>query len=348
MVIVAVLGMLIVALVLSAQLGDAWVATQALQRYQLGKETNYQVARSAFELALQLLMVDDNDSDGPQDLWALGVQEMVWEGRTLQLEIRDEASRFPLRPLMEPQEEPSGPTPGEAPEPAGDESQNQRVQLEGALARLLDQAGLPGQDAVNALLDWTDPDDQSRPGGGETYATLRVKNAPLDSLAELQYLHHWELPQLPPPLPLDGGRALEAARAVDLAFSIREEKGEEREGEVLASAWSDWLTLWSEGNVNVNTAPAEILSALDERMNDAIVQEIVSVRQKQALEKEEDLQSIAGIDADLAFRLNRVVCYQSEIFRIRVVVNSTPGRVQLNAVVDRSGDKPRVLLWEVR
>jgi len=113
------------------------------------------------------------------------------------------------------------------------------------------------------------------------------------------------------------------------------------------SVWSDWLSVHSEGKININTAPREILLALDEEMTEALVEEIVSKRQEGSLSGEEDLRQIAAIDEDLLFRLGRLIRYNSQYFRVRIRVSSPPGPINVEAVVLRDKSNPKVVRWEV-
>ncbi len=344
MVILAVLAMLVIITVLSAQLGDNSVALDHRQKVIRTREENYQMARSAVELAMDLLMVDTNDYDGPGDLWAFGSQRLTWEGKPLFLEIRDEEGRFPLMKLMR-----------------GEKNSEEIRPYEEALGRLLQRNGLSEKEAVASLEDWCDADSEVRPGGGEAgaFTDIRVKNAPLDSLDELRYVSRWGPPTLPPPDPLNaGGLFAEEAekyrvplegRGADMLETVT---GQQRQDSWVklkgASEWSDWLTLYSAGKVNLNTAPAEVLRSLDAYMTDTVVNELMSKRSTKALKKEDDLKQIAGVDGDLAFRLAKVAGFKSDHFRIRVVVDVRPGRMQLDAFVKRSKKgAPKVLYWKV-
>ena len=273
-------------------------------------------------MAVNLLKADEDDVDGPSDLWATGPQALDWEGRKLVLTVEDEERRFPILSLV-----PSKPVSDAQFEPS-----DQQQALTECLQRLLERAG-QSQQAVPSLIDWMDADSISLPGGAEVglQPEQPVKNSPLDSLGELRFIRGWSTPTLPKPQPL---------------VNFFEEEPDDRNNPQ-ESEWSDWLSIHSSGKININTAPRELLRALDAEMSDSLVSAIVARRLKKSLTGSEDLNELPGMNADLAFRLNRLVSYSSKRFRIRVVVDEEPGRVTLTATVTR-GDEFKILAWDVR
>lgn len=335
MVILAVMATLIVALALAMQLTDAGVDADRMMDYVSAREANYQVARSAVEMGLEVIRADDNDSDGPDDTWAVGQLDVEWEGKSVSLRITDEESRFPLnRLLARPDDE---------------------KELAQALLLFTRRAGVENAEgAVDRLLDWSDPDLYRRPAGAEfgDYGKDRVKDAPLDSLAELARLPLWNLP---PALPAP--RRRQAPRLEELqGKEIPEEarltppQGPQQVtvGGAPASEWSDWLTLHSSGKINVNTAPPELLMSLDPDMTDVTAQEIAQRRADKAFTSGEQLREVPGLDADLLFRLEKMLGYRSNTFEIQAEVHEPPGQISVRAVVRRGGGPMRVLWWEVR
>ena len=81
MVILMVLATLLMLIIFTLQLGDSSTALHHLEERTRQREQNYQVARSAVELAMDLLKVDEIDVDSARDAWALGSQSLRWEGR---------------------------------------------------------------------------------------------------------------------------------------------------------------------------------------------------------------------------------------------------------------------------
>ncbi len=341
MVVIVVLGLMLVAVTLVNMFALDTSALDNFQRRAYSREANYQVARSALELGLALLRVDDAEVDGADDLWAAGPQEMIWEGRTLRIEIEDEERRFPVNALV-----PENLPPGQVFAP-----NEEQDALAKALARFLDRQGLAGQSATAALTDWMDPDNVPTAGGTESSIdpAVPVKNRRLDSFEELIYIRDWRSPGLPPPLPLLGGAASMFNQGDDVEAADQDTfaNQESELSRANPSRWSDWLSLHSQGKININTAPKEILLCLDEQMSEGLVEEIIRRRQEGSLSSEEDLRALPMMDEDLLFRLGRLIRFNSEFFRLRIGVSSLPGPVRLEAVVLRDKRDPRVIRWEV-
>jgi type II secretory pathway component PulK len=361
MVILSVVAMLIMLTIMATQLSDASVALELQQRNVAAREVHYQMARSGVELAMQLINADSTTTDSAQDLWALGSQAVTWEGKKMVLEIRDEDSRFPLTMVTNTTTANTTATAANTTATAtsanSTTSNSTTMLYTTALQSLLTRAGLPAAQAVAALQDWTDADQEVRPGGAEqgSYPNVRVKNGPLDSLEELQYILYWGAPTLPPPAPLSSGQlTVEEQQSLNNTVASTQPSGPASGASGSwapvsgGSDWSDWLTLWSGGKVNVNTAPAEVLRCLDPSMTDTIVAELIATRAQKVLKSQQDLQSVSGIDADLAFRLSKLVGYNSQYFRIRIAVDEPPARISLEVVVNRSqSHQMTVVSWRV-
>lgn len=343
MVVLMVLLIIFVAIVMTTVLGDAWVTTQTMFRHAELRERNYLAARSVVEMAMELLRADTNDYDGFGDFWALGQQKVPFDGREFVMEISDEDRRFPLNQLAK-----------------GKPEETKR--LHDALVRFMVRAGAPGEQAVDSVTDWIDPDSLRNPQGAEQgdYGPDLVKNGPLDSVKELTYIRGWEnAPTLPPPKgftrnPMEALGGLQQAEVeklkgeLDLDLDLPSPSPSGSPGltpEANTSHWSDWVTPWSGGRINVNTAPAEVLRSLDDGMNDGVVQEIVSKREQSPLKSDQDLRNIAGMNADLAFRVGSLVGYKSSYFKIKVAINEMPGRMELDVVVRREGGALQVVEW---
>lgn len=186
------------------------------------------------------------------------------------------------------------------------------------LERLLSLLGHPA-DWVETLLDWMDADDQPRPGGAEREFYLSqkkphpAKNGPLDSLEELLLI-----------------------KGVDPSMFYG---GEGKEG------LKDYLTVHSDGRINLNTAGPTMIMSLSPKIDQAMVQAVVAYRRETPFQKPEDLRSLPGWDAVYP-SISSEITVQSNFFSIEVVGNYREARALVQAVVRREGRRTRVLTWK--
>ncbi len=126
---------------------------------------------------------------------------------------------------------------------------------------ILDQANIPQDrwpELIDCFLDWTDGDDLHRLHGAESddafYAQrgYKVKNAPLDTVDELLLI-----------------------KGFDEEIVYGSPAGTAPEEAITGIGY--WLTAWSHGRVNINTASREVLLTLP-GIDDWIVDEILELR----------------------------------------------------------------------
>ena len=178
---------------------------------------------------------------------------------------------------------------------------------------LLSTASLESS-ASEALADWLDMDDIARPNGaeGRFYAALREpygpKNGKLDTIGELALV-----------------KGYGAAASVQLAR---------------------YLTTYSDGLVNINTAPKEVLMALSEEITPEMAEKLIERRKRKPFSNASDIREIKGFDT-LVFSLQGRIKVKSDIFRVRTRAISGGVAREVEAVVS-TGNPKRVLYWRAR
>lgn len=183
--------------------------------------------------------------------------------------------------------------------------------------RLFRSLGL-AVDTLEAVADWVDSDDIQRSGGAETrfYKALEkpyfAKNAPLESYEELRMVAGFDDKTL---LKL-----------------------------------SPYVTVYAESGsapysrVNANTAPAEVLAALDERMSPDLAARLVEFRRTTPIRNPADIAAIPGFET-VGIALRDKIAVKGTVFRIqsRAQVNETVRLVE--AVVRSTGTQSTILYW---
>lgn len=175
------------------------------------------------------------------------------------------------------------------------------------------------QEVWPAVADWIDGDDTPRSGGAESayYKGLKApysaRNARLETLAELSLVRG-----MPPEM---------------------------------VSVLQPYVTVYAPlqggavSQVNINTAPKEVLLALDERIDERLAERIIEERRLKPFRSTSELSRISGLDT-IAIGLIGKISVKGSIFRITAVAQSGSAGRTVEAVVRLSGSAPEYLAWQ--
>lgn len=186
----------------------------------------------------------------------------------------------------------------------------------GRLFRILKIDG--GPDLLDALADWIDLNDYPHPGGAETiyYNSITPpyasKNGRMDTTGEL-------------------------ALVKGFAGAVMEKL-------------SPFVTVFSDtpnaptAPININTAPKEVIAALDDRITDDMAKRVIEERSSSPFKNPAELSRVAGFET-IATGLLTNISVKGNVYLIR-----SEGRVQdvsrtIDAVIRLAGIRPQFLYW---
>jgi general secretion pathway protein K len=187
-----------------------------------------------------------------------------------------------------------------------------------ALQRLGTRLQLQG-DVWGTVADWIDVNDLPRSGGAETsyYRTLKpaydARNGKLMTLTEL---------------------SLVKGVTPELFGKLR-----------------PYITIFSDqtgsplSTININTAPKEILAALDDRIDDRMAERILEERRLQPFKSTAELSRIPGLDT-IAIGLIGKISVKGNLFKITSVARVKDSGRTVETVVRLSGGSPQFLTWQ--
>ncbi len=199
-------------------------------------------------------------------------------------------------------------------DPYGNLNLKKKEQME----RLLNLLGHP-VDWMDSLLDWLDADDQPRARG-----------------AEKEYYLSRKKPHLPKNGALDSLDELLLIRGVEPSFLYG---GEGKEG------LKNYLTVQSDGRININTAGLLVVMSLSPKIDQAMAQAVLVHRREKPFRKPEDLRSVPGWDAVYPL-ISSEITVQSNFFSVEILGNYREARAVVQAVIRREGRRTRVLSWK--
>jgi general secretion pathway protein K len=195
-----------------------------------------------------------------------------------------------------------------------DSSSKKKEQMD----RLLQLLGHP-TDWTDALLDWLDADDQPRARGAEKEFYLSKKS-----------------PHLPKNGPLGSLDELLLIKGVTPVLLYGEEGKE---------GLMNYLTVQSDGRININTAGLSVLMSLSPKIDQTMAKAVLTYRMEKPFRKTEDLRSLPGWDAVYS-SISSEITVGSSYFSVEVLGIYREARATLQAVIRREGRKTRVLSWK--
>jgi general secretion pathway protein K len=277
--------------------------------------TNFAEAKRAlyyafggYKTALAVLKLDTNGYDGPGDYWYGDLPPIPFEDGLITVFIEDEKARFNIADLVT---------------DYGIEDKRRRVMLE----RIFETLYLD-TNVIDAITDWQDEDEVPQGGGAESYyynardPSYRVRNAPVLTTGELLLIKDVdrELLFLSP-----------SARSAPIPEGYR--------------PLYDYLTVYGDGKININTASIPVLLSLSQDIDESIVGDIMEYRSEGAFENPEDLKKVESVSDVLYDEIASLITVKSDIFRI-TSIGSVGGLIRvITAVVLRDSRGIRVVYY---
>lgn len=190
------------------------------------------------------------------------------------------------------------------------------------LLRVFTSLGLEEARAV-AILDWLDADDIQRLDG-----------------AENDYYQG-----LPQPYPCANGPFLTLKQIflVKGLAGLSQDKGGKAEGAGIL----DCLTIYSDGKININTAPQQVLQGLDEGIDATVAESILNYRKDKAFQRVDELRTAAGLSDTVFNRFRDAIGVRSSAFLLDMEGRHQEAVCRIRAVVVRDGVKTKLVYWQV-
>lgn len=187
-----------------------------------------------------------------------------------------------------------------------------------ALKRLGKRLQIP-DDGWACLADWQDSDDQTRSGGAEMvyYRSLKrpysPRNGKLATLAELSLIKGFTPETI-----------LRLAPFVTLYADQRDAPLSQ---------------------VNINTAPREVLAALDDGIDERMAERIMEERRLKPFKSPGELSRVPGAEA-ISQKLAGKTSVKGALFRITSIARVKESARRVEAVFRFSGGNPETLSWQ--
>lgn len=95
-------------------------------------------------------------------------------------------------------------------------------------------------------------------------------------------------------------------------------------------------TVYTQGRVNINTAPIWVLMSLDDRIDQTLASKIIEYRSKNPFKTINDLVLVDGFNFDILYRIQPFIDTKSDTFHIKIVVYVGDTNMQIDYVYNRN------------
>lgn len=112
-----------------------------------------------------------------------------------------------------------------------------------------------------------------------------------------------------------------------------------------APTFDRYFTVYCDEKININLAPKEVLSILDEEMGEDIADSIITYRTENKIENEKDLLKIPGFPMAVHTRLSNVIAYKSNYFLLDMNVSDGNRERKFKVMVKRVGRMCMIVNW---
>jgi type II secretory pathway component PulK len=223
-----------------------------------------------------------------------------------------------------------------------------------ASSEALTQLGMsPAQ--VQSLFDWMDSDEDALPEGAESeyylqrIPAIQAKNQPLQQLEELLVIRGFTVEEYAGE-DLNHNQQLDPSEN-DGGVSLPLDNADGR----LDLGWVDLLTCVTDGRINLNTAPIEVLALLP--LSEGAADQIVAYRQFDGMSEGEleehvfrnmaDVAALQGLQETDLDVLAAVATFRSTYFRVFARAQHVPSQATLavQVLIHMDGDKPKIVHW---
>lgn len=167
---------------------------------------------------------------------------------------------------------------------------------------------------ADTVADWIDENDEPRAGGAETYDYYK---------------------RLPTPYNAKGG-PLYTRDEVLLVKGYTPE---------VYKKLKPFITVYTDGTVNINTAPKEVIMALSEEITESMAEGLIDYRTQTPFTDTAQVRNVVGFDT-VGFDMQGRITVENDIYRVFSNAAAGEGRHHVEAVIDT--EKDAVLFWRER
>jgi general secretion pathway protein K len=107
----------------------------------------------------------------------------------------------------------------------------------------------------------------------------------------------------------------------------------------------DFLTIYSPGRININTAPLPVIQSLSGEMNEELAQSIINYRSDTPFRNVGQLSRVPGVTDGIVRDVNNIGTVKSNFFTVKSIALVGESRKEVVAVVERTKKGMDIVYW---
>jgi len=116
---------------------------------------------------------------------------------------------------------------------------------------------------------------------------------------------------------------------------------------IQAAGLIDYLTVYTDGRININTASQPVLRSLGEQFDETLAQAVVAFRKSEPFQAPGDLKKVPGVNEALFKEIEKWISVKSSAFSATFEGTCRETRAGIRAVVKRDKEKVKLVYWRV-
>jgi len=107
----------------------------------------------------------------------------------------------------------------------------------------------------------------------------------------------------------------------------------------------EMTTVWSNGKVNINTAPLQVIMALSPDIDKGLAESLIEYREEHPFRKPEDILMVEGFTFEIWHEIKKWITVKSENFKIHISVKVGGVEGDLIVVINRRAGHFKIRYW---
>ncbi len=107
----------------------------------------------------------------------------------------------------------------------------------------------------------------------------------------------------------------------------------------------DFLTIYSSGKVNINTAPLHVIQSLSDKIDEELAQAVIDYRSDEPFSEVAELGKVPGVTDGIVRDVEEIATVKSDFFTVKSTAEVGESRKAVEAIIERGEEGLDIVYW---